>query len=51
MQDQGAASRADCHSAKIKKLQTKICEHTACQKLSPELNDIMIRPVKIINYS
>ena len=27
------------------------CKHIASQKLPPELNDIMIRPVKIINYS
>ena len=54
---------AGCHlgaTAKIKKVPNKnllsthciyCCEHIASQKLSPELNDIMIRPVKIINYS
>ena len=26
------------------------CEHLAPPKLSPELNDVMIRPVKTINY-
>ena len=52
-----------CHSganAKIKKVANKNllsthctyrCEHIASQKLSPKLTDIMIRPVKIINYS
>ena len=57
-----AASMAGCHSgafAKIKKVANKnllstyciyCCEHIAAQKLSPELNDIIIRPVTIINY-
>ena len=55
-----AASMACYHSdatAKIKKVVNKNllsthcichCKHVAFQKLSPELNDIMIRPVKII---
>ena len=54
---------AGCHSgatAKIKKVANKNllsthciyrCEQTAAQKLSPELNDIMIRPIKIINWA
>ena len=58
-----AASMAGCHSgatSKIKKIANKNllftrciirCEHLAAQKLSPELNDIMIRPDKIISYS
>ena len=58
-----AASMASCHlgaTEKIKKVANKNlrsthciirCEHITAQKLSPELNDIMIRPVKIINYS
>ena len=55
-----AASMAGCHSgaiSKIKKVANKNllciirCKHLSAQKLSPELNDIMIRPVKIINYS
>ena len=58
-----AASMAGCHSgvtAKIEKAANKNLLSTHCmyrseqiayQKLSPELNDIMIRPVKIINYS
>ena len=58
-----AASMAGCHlgaTEKIKKVANKNllsthciihCEHITAQKLSPELNDIMIRPVKIINYS
>ena len=57
------ASMVGCHTgatAKIKKVGNKNllsthciyrCEHVAFQKLSPELNNIMIRPVKIINYS
>ena len=57
-----AASMAGCHfgaTAKIKKVPNKnllstyciyCCEHIAAQKLSPELNSIMIRPIKIINY-
>ena len=57
-----AASIAGCHSgatAKIKKVANKNLlsthcinrsKHLAFQKMSPELNDIMIRPVKIINY-
>ena len=52
-----AASMAGCHSgaiSKIKKVANKNllsthciirCEYLAAQKLSPELNDIMIRPV------
>ena len=59
----GAASMAGCHlgaTTKIKKVANKnlqfthriyCCEHIAAQKLSFELNDIMIRPVKTINYS
>ena len=58
-----AANMAGCHlggNTKIKKVANKNllsthciyhCEHIVAQKLSPELNDIMIRPVKIINYS
>ena len=58
-----AASMTGCHSgatAKIKKVANKNllsthcmyrCEHIASQKQSPELNDVIIRPVKIINYS
>ena len=60
-----AASMTGSHlgaSAKIKKVVNKNllsshcmyrCEHIAAQKLSPELNDIMIRPVKnkIINHA
>ena len=58
-----AASMDGCHlgaTTKIKKIANKNllsthciyrCEHIASQKLSPELNNIMIRPVKIINYS
>ena len=58
-----AASMAGCHSgatSKIKKVANKNllstrciirCEHLTANKLSPELNEIMIRPVKIINYS
>ena len=58
-----AASMAGCHlsvTAKIKKVPNKNllsthciiqCEHLAAQKLSSALNGIMIRPVKIINYS
>ena len=54
-----APSMAGCHSgatSKIKKVANKnllsthcmyCCEHIA----SPELNNIMIRPIKIINYS
>ena len=54
---------AGCHSdanAKVKKVANRNllsthcmyrCKHIASQKRSPELNDIMIRPVKIINYS
>ena len=57
-----AASMAGCHSgafAKTKKVANKnllsthriyCCEHIAGQKLSPELNKIMIQPVNIINY-
>ena len=57
-----AASMAGCHSvasAKIKKVANKNllstyciyrCEHIAAQKLSFELNDIMIRPVYTIDY-
>ena len=57
------ASMAGCHSsatAKIEKVANKNllsthcmhrCEHIAAQKLSYKLNDIMIRPVEIINYS
>ena len=57
-----AASMAGCHSgasAKIKKVANKNllsthciyrCEHIAAQKLSPELNDIMTRPVYTVNY-
>ena len=59
---EGAASMVICHSgvtAKIKKVANKnllskhciICgAHLAAQKLSPELNDVMARAVKIINY-
>ena len=58
-----AASMIGCHlgaTAKLKKVANKNmlsthciyrCEHIAAQKLSPKLNDTMIRPVKIINYS
>ena len=58
-----AASMADCHlgvNAKIKKVANKNllsthyiyhCEYLAGRKLSPKLNDILIRPIKIINYS
>ena len=57
-----AASMAGCHlsaTAKLKKVTSKNllsthcmyrCEHVVFQKLSPELNDIMFQPVKIINY-
>ena len=57
-----AASMAGGHSgatATIKKVANKNLlpthcmyrsEHVVFQKLSPELNDVMIRPVKIINY-
>ena len=57
-----AAGMAGCHSgatAKIKKVANKNlqsthcmyhCKHIASQKLSLELNEIMIPPVKIINY-
>ena len=55
-----AASMILMLNAKIKKVANKKllsrhciyrCKHIAGQKLSPESNDIMIRPVKIINYS
>ena len=58
-----AASMADCYlgaTTKIKEVANKnllsihciyCCEHIASQKLSPKLNDTMIQPVKIINYS
>ena len=58
-----SASMTGCHlgaTEKIKKsCKQKSAVYTlhivlytlASQKLSPELNDIMIRPVKIINYS
>ena len=59
--DQGA-SLAGCRlgaTTKIRKVVNKnllsmhckyCCEHIAFHKLSPELNDIMIQPAKIINY-
>ena len=58
-----AASMAGCHSGatvKMKKIANKNllsthcmhhCEYITSQKLSSELNDVMIGPVKIINYS
>ena len=58
-----AASMAGCYlgaTAKIKKVANKNllsahciyrCEHLAAQKLLSELNDILIRPVKTINFS
>ena len=58
-----APSMAGCHSGattKIKKIANENllsthcisrCKHLAAQKLSSELNDIMIQTVKIINYS
>ena len=56
-----AASMAGCHlgaTAKIKKVANKNllsthciyrCKHIVAQKLSPELNNMVIRLVKIIN--
>ena len=58
-----AARMAGCHldaTAKIKKVAKKNllsahciyrCKHIAAQKLLPKLNDVMIPPAKIINYS
>ena len=57
-----AASMAGCHSdatAKTKKVANKNLlsthcmyryKHVAFQKLSPKLNNVMTRPVKIISY-
>ena len=55
---EGAASMVGCYAtAKIKKVTNKNLQsihyiirrkHLAAQKLSPELNDFMIRAVKII---